>query len=146
MNGIITTTERAEEMSLIKMYGISFTVFFAIDLIWLGLIAKNLYREHLGYIMSPSVNWVAAIGFYIFYIAGLIFFAIAPAIERDSLLYAAFVGAFFGFITYATYDMTNLATLKDWPVFITVVDIIWGTVLCGLTASVSFIILKAIGI
>lgn len=133
-------------MSLLRMYGVSFTVFFAIDLIWLGLIAKNLYREHLGYIMSPNVNWAAAIGFYVFYIAGLIFFALAPAIERDSLLYGAFVGAFFGFITYATYDMTNLATLKDWPVFITVVDIIWGTVLCGLTTSVSFIILKAIGI
>ncbi len=66
--------------------------------------------------------------------------------QLKGIVYAAFVGAFFGFITYATYDMTNLATLRDWPVFITVVDIIWGTVLCGLTASISFIILKAIGI
>lgn len=132
-------------IQFIKYYSVAFVVFFAIDLVWLGVVAKNMYKEHLGFIMSPNVNWVAAIGFYMVFIAGLIFFALNPAIEKNSVMYAILVGGFFGLITYATYDMTNLATLKDWPVFITVVDIIWGTVLCSLTTTVSFLVLKFIG-
>ena len=132
-------------IQFLKYYSVAFVVFFAIDLVWLGVVAKNMYKEHLGFIMSPNVNWVAAIGFYMVFIAGLIFFALNPAIEKNSITYAIFVGGFFGLITYATYDMTNLATLKDWPVFITVVDIIWGTVLCSLTTTVSFLVLKFIG-
>lgn len=132
-------------IQFLKYYSVAFVVFFAIDLVWLGVVAKNMYKEHLGFIMSPNVNWVAAIGFYMVFIAGLIFFALNPAIEKNSVMYAFLVGGFFGLITYATYDMTNLATLKDWPVFITVVDIIWGTVLCSLTTTVSFLVLKFIG-
>lgn len=132
-------------IQFLKYYSVAFVVFFAIDLVWLGVVAKNMYKEHLGFIMSPNVNWVAAIGFYMVFIAGLIFFALNPAIEKNSVMYAILVGGFFGLITYATYDMTNLATLKDWPVFITVVDIIWGTVLCSLTTTVSFLVLKFIG-
>ena len=132
-------------IQFLKYYSVAFIVFFAIDLVWLGVVAKNMYKEHLGFIMSPNVNWVAAIGFYMVFIAGLIFFALNPAIEKNSVMYAFLVGGFFGLITYATYDMTNLATLKDWPVFITVVDIIWGTVLCSLTTTVSFLVLKFIG-
>lgn len=132
-------------IQFLKYYLVAFVVFFAIDLVWLGVVAKNMYKEHLGFIMSPNVNWVAAIGFYMVFIAGLIFFALNPAIEKNSIVYAILVGGFFGFITYATYDMTNLATLKDWPVFITVVDIIWGTVLCSLTTTVSFLVLKFLG-
>lgn len=129
-------------MGIIKIYLVTFVIFFAIDLVWLGAIAKNLYKQHLGFIMAENVNWAAAIGFYMLFIAGLIFFALNPAIEKDSLSYAVLVGGFFGLITYATYDMTNLATLKDWPVFITVIDIIWGTVLCSLTTAGSFLILR----
>ncbi len=132
-------------IQFLKYYLVAFVVFFAIDLVWLGVVAKNMYKEHLGFIMSPNVNWVAAIGFYMVFIAGLIFFALNPAIEKNSIVYAILVGGFFGFITYATYDMTNLATLKDWPVFITVVDIIWGTILCSLTTTVSFLVLKFLG-
>lgn len=132
-------------IQFLKYYSVAFVVFFAIDLVWLGVVAKNMYKEHLGFVMSPNVNWVAAIGFYMVFIAGLIFFALNPAIEKNSVMYAFLVGGFFGLITYATYDMTNLATLKDWPVFITVVDIIWGTVLCSLTTTVSFLVLKFIG-
>lgn len=132
-------------IQFLRYYLVAFVVFFAIDLVWLGVVAKNMYKEHLGFIMSPNVNWVAAIGFYMVFIAGLIFFALNPAIEKNSIVYAILVGGFFGFITYATYDMTNLATLKDWPVFITVVDIIWGTVLCSLTTTVSFLVLKFLG-
>lgn len=133
-------------MNYIKIYLISLIVFFAVDIIWLGFIAKNLYKDQLGFIMADKTNWIAAIMFYMVYIVGLIFFALNPALQKDSLIYAALVGAFFGLITYATYDMTNLATLKDWPIFVTVVDIIWGTALGSATTSISFIIIKALGI
>lgn len=133
-------------MDYIKMYIITLVVFFAVDILWLGLVAKKLYKKHLGFLMREKTNWTAAIIFYMVYIVGLIFFALNPALVKGSLAYAALVGGFFGFITYATYDITNLATLKDWPIVSTVVDIIWGTVLCSATASVSFIILTAMGL
>ena len=132
-------------MEHVKTYVVTFVIFFAIDLVWLGVIAKNLYKQHLGFLMADKVNWGAAIGFYALFIAGLIFFALNPAIEKDSLVYAILAGGFFGLITYATYDMTNLATLKDWPVIITVIDIIWGTVLCSMTTAGSFLVLRLIG-
>lgn len=132
-------------MGMIKKYVITFIVFFAIDIIWLGFIAKNLYKENLGHLMATSTNWTAAIILYAFFIGGLLFFVINPALGKDSIIYALFVGALFGFITYATYDMTNLATLRDWPLKITIIDIAWGTVLNGLTASISFYIIKLIG-
>lgn len=132
-------------MEHVKTYVVTFVIFFAIDLVWLGVIAKNLYKQHLGFLMADKVNWGAAIVFYALFIAGLIFFALNPAIEKDSLVYAILAGGFFGLITYATYDMTNLATLKDWPVVITVIDIIWGTVLCSLTTAGSFLVLRLIG-
>ncbi|MDY0236137.1 MAG: DUF2177 family protein [Gudongella sp.] len=133
-------------MNYIKMYLITLIIFFAIDILWLGFIAKDIYKEHLGFLMREKPNWSAAVIFYMVYIVGLLFFVLNPALQKDSLIYGALVGAFFGFITYATYDMTNLATLKDWPMFVTVVDIIWGTVLCSATTSISFIILRAIGV
>lgn len=129
-------------MNYIKTYLVTFVIFFAIDIVWLGFVAKKMYAKYLGYIMSPKVNWTAAILFYLVFIAGLIFFALNPALQKESFTYALLAGAFFGFITYATYDMTNLATLKDWPVIITVVDLLWGTFLCSATSSVSFLILK----
>src|SRR5690554_6217247 len=99
-----------------------------------------MYKEHLGFIMSPNVNWVAAIGFYMVFIAGLIFFALNPAIEKNSVMYAFLVGGFFGLITYATYDMTNLATLKDWPIQITLIDLAWGTFLGFSTSTLSYLV------
>lgn len=125
-------------IEMLKLYGITFSVFMVIDLIWLGVIAKNLYREHLGFLMAPQVNWAAAIGFYMLFIVGMIFFVIRPALDRQSLSYALLAGGFFGLITYGTYDLTNLATIKNWPLNITVIDLIWGTTLCALTSSVSY--------
>lgn len=100
-------------MNIIRNYLITLIVFFAIDILWLGFIAKKLYRDNLGYIMADKTNWPAAIIFYLVYIGGLIFFAINPALAKDNIVYALGIGALFGFMTYATYDMTNLATLKD---------------------------------
>ena len=90
--------------------------------------------------MAPKVNWTAAIIFYFIFIAGLVFFAINPAIEKESLKYAILVGGFFGFIAYSTYDLTNLATLKDWPLNITIIDIIWGTFLNAATSGITFLL------
>lgn len=129
-------------MQYIKIYLVAVVVFFAIDLIWLGVIAKNLYQKHLGYLMRNPVNWTAAIIFYLIFVVGMVFFVINPALEKSSLSYAITVGALFGFITYATYDLTNLATVKDWPVVITVVDLIWGSTLSALTSGISFFLVQ----
>ncbi|MET0959712.1 MAG: DUF2177 family protein, partial [Psychrobacillus psychrotolerans] len=103
----------------LKTYVVTIIVFFLIDIVWLGFISKNLYQEKLGHLMKADVNWVAAGLFYLLFIAGLIFFVINPALAKDSWKYALFAGGFFGMIAYATYDMTNLATLKDWPIQVT---------------------------
>lgn len=128
----------------LKLYGITFSVFMVIDLVWLGFIAKDLYRKYLGFIMAPSVNWAAAIGFYMLFIVGMIFFVIQPAIQRESITYGLLAGGFFGLITYGTYDLTNLATLKDWPLNITAIDLVWGTSLCALTSAISFALYRLV--
>lgn len=126
----------------IKIYIVAFLVFLLIDMLWLGLIAKNLYREHLGFLMKESVNWIAAIIFYLVFIAGIVTFVILPALKSDSWQHALFFGALFGLVTYSTYDLTNLATLKEWPVLITVVDLIWGTFLAATVSVITFFIIK----
>jgi len=126
----------------VKLYGLTVPVFFIIDLIWLGVVAKGFYQKNLKYILSPNVNWTAAIIFYLVYIAGILIFAVLPAIAKDSLRHAAVWGALFGFFTYATYDLTNLALLKDWPIIIVIVDILWGVVLCSAVATLSFFVAK----
>lgn len=120
----------------IKLYLIAVATFFAIDMVWLGVVAKNFYQSQIGLLMKTDINWWAAVSFYLLFIIGLVFFVIAPAVEKNSWSYALLAGAFFGLITYATYDLTNLATLKDWSLTVTVVDIIWGAFLA---ASVSII-------
>ena len=119
---------------LILSYLATTVVFCAIDMLWLGFLAKDMYRKYLGNFLSDEVNWTAAIIFYLIFIVGIFIFAILPAVEKQSLLTAVIYGALFGFFTYATYDLTNLATMKDWPLNIVFIDIIWGAVL---TASVS---------
>lgn len=129
-------------LTYIRDYGITFVSFFLVDLIWLAFIARKLYQSNIGHLMATNVNWVAAILFYLLFIAGLLFFVIHPAIAENSIKQAFIIGAFFGLITYATYDLTNLATLKDWPVFITVVDLIWGSTLCSLTSGLSYFVIQ----
>jgi uncharacterized membrane protein len=126
----------------LKLYALTVPVFFIIDLIWLGVVARGFYQKNLKYILSPNVNWTAAIIFYFMYIAGILIFAVVPGVAKDSLRHAALWGALFGFFTYATYDLTNLALLKDWPLNIVVVDILWGVVLCTVVSTLSFYIAK----
>jgi len=124
----------------IKLFLIALTVFFAIDMIWLVFVAKNFYQKHIGFLMKPDINWIAAIVFYLLFIVGLVTFVISPAVEKHSWLHALLFGALFGLITYATYDLTNLATLKDWPVLVTVVDLIWGTFLSASISVITYLI------
>jgi uncharacterized membrane protein len=125
-------------MTFLKSYGVAFIAFIAIDLVWLGFVANDLYRKYLGFIMRAKPNWTVAIIFYLLYLAGLVFFVISPALEKQSWKYALLGGMFFGLITYSTYDLTNLATLKDWPPLITLIDLVWGTTLGGLVSFVTW--------
>jgi uncharacterized membrane protein len=126
---------------LIIPYLLTFAVFFIIDMAWLGFIAKDLYRKYLGNFLTDNVNWIAAFVFYFLFIIGVFIFAIVPSVEKNSLNSAILLGALFGFFTYATYDLTNLATLKDWPITIVFIDIIWGSVLTGIVSTAGFYIL-----
>jgi uncharacterized membrane protein len=125
---------------MLVLYLITLAVFFLIDMVWLGVVAKGFYRRHLGSMLSPNVNWAAAILFYLLFIVGLIVFAIKPALVGGEPLKALFLGALLGLISYATYDLSNLATLKAWPLVVTIVDLVWGTVLGGAVSFVSAII------
>lgn len=128
----------------IKLFFTALVVFFAIDIVWLVLVAKNFYREQIGFLMKPDVNWTAAIIFYLLFIAGLVTFVISPAILKNSWVHALLFGALFGLITYATYDLTNLATLKDWPVLVTLVDLAWGMVVSASVSLVTYLIFTKI--
>jgi len=121
---------------------ITFIVFMTIDLIWLGVVAKKLYNKYLGYIMAKNINWLAAVIFYIIFVIGMLIFVIQPALAKDSMQHIILYGMAYGFITYATYDLTNLATLKDWPIEITIIDLIWGTSLSTLTSYFSYLIIN----
>ena len=130
---------------LILSYLLTFAVFFIIDMAWLGLIAKDLYKKYLGDFLSDQVNWTAALIFYLLFVVGFFIFAILPSVEKNSLTSAILLGALFGFFTYATYDLTNLATLKNWPLNIVFIDILWGALLTGIVSTAGFYIVKYIG-
>lgn len=118
----------------VLLYGITLAVFFAVDMVWLGVVAKTFYRKHLGYLMAPKVGWPAALLFYLLFIAGLVVFAVRPGLAAGGPGKALLLGALLGLVSYATYDLTNQATVKDWPVIVTVVDLVWGTALGGLVS------------
>lgn len=124
-------------MKFMIHYLITFLVFFAIDLVWLGVIAKNLYANALSHLMAPSVNWIAAVIFYASFVVGILVFVVEPALANPNLTRLVMTAALFGFITYSTYDLTNLATLKEWPLHITIIDLIWGTSLSTLVSVIS---------
>lgn len=130
----------------IKLYAIALPVFLALDMVWLGLLAKRFYREQIGFLMRQDIRWAAALVFYALFIVGLVLFVIMPAMDKGSWVRALALGALFGFITYATYDLTNLATLKGWPVLVTLVDLVWGTVLAATVSVVTYFIAKKLGV
>jgi uncharacterized membrane protein len=128
----------------IKQFLIALPVFFAIDIIWLVFVAKDFYQKQIGFLMKPDINWLAAIVFYLLFIAGLVAFVISPAVEKQSWVHALLYGALFGLITYSTYDLTNLATVKDWPLIVTVIDLMWGSVLAASVSVITYLITNKI--
>ena len=125
-----------------KMYLISTGIFLCIDAIWLGFIARGIYAKYLGYIMAKNIVWWAAGVFYLIFMAGLLFFVIEPSVITQSIRYALAAGAFFGFVAYATYDLTNLATIEGWPLFVTVIDLIWGAFVASSTSALSYMLIN----
>lgn len=121
-----------------KLYLLTIPVFFAIDMLWLGLVARSFYRNQLSSFLGDSFYWPAALIFYLVYIVGILMFAVLPALAKDSLAHALHWGALFGFFTYATYDLTNYATLPGWPLKVVIVDIVWGVLLCTAVSAASF--------
>lgn len=125
-------------LTLFKLYGLTAAVFFAIDLVWLGVVAPGFYQRHLGHLLRPDVVWGAALLFYLIYLAGVLVFAVLPGLEAGSLARTVALGAFFGLVAYATFDLTCMALMRDFPVVVVVVDLAWGTVLTGTVAAASF--------
>jgi len=113
-------------------------VMAVLDGIWLGLVARTFYRRYLGYLMAETPNWLAAGAFYLIYAIGVAIFVVQPAVDEGSLLTAAWRGGLFGFVAYATYDLTNMATLRGWPTIVTIVDMAWGTVLTAAVGAAAY--------
>ncbi len=125
---------------LLKLYLIALPVFLAIDMLWLGFIAKDFYRKQIGFLMKSDINiWAAGI-FYALFVLALVVFVISPAVEKGSFVTTLLLGAFFGLVTYATYDLTNLATIKDWPLLVTVVDLAWGAFIGASVSVITYFI------
>ena len=112
-------------------------VFLLFDALWLGLVAPGFYQSQIGFLLRDTPNWYAAGVFYLLYAAGLTVFVVSPAIREGSIRLGVLRGALFGLVTYATYDLTNLATVEGWPLTVTLVDLAWGATLCAATTLVS---------
>ncbi|WP_137665943.1 DUF2177 family protein [Enterococcus hulanensis] len=119
--------------NILKLFGTATVSFLVLDLLWLLLFARRMYQNNLGHLLGQTKFMPAAI-FYMIYLIGILFFVVHPSLEKGSLFYAIAAGGFLGLLSYGTYDLTNLATIKNWPAIITIIDLIWGTVV---TASVS---------
>ena len=128
----------------LRNYGITLGIFLVIDFIWLTVIAKSLYAQHLGYLMAPKANLLAALIFYLLFVVGLQYFVLNLALLNGNWVSVLLSGMFFGLVTYATYDLTNLATVRDWPILITFIDLVWGSFVSGITALLSFLIIRQI--
>jgi uncharacterized membrane protein len=126
-------------------YIATLVIFAGVDLIWLGVIAKGFYRAQLGDLMAPQLNVWAAVAFYLTYAVGLVVFAVRPAMISGAWIDAALFGAVFGAMAYATYDLTNLASLRNWPVMLTAVDLAWGTLLSSMAAALAFVVTRSFG-
>ena len=122
-----------------KLYAIAVVAFFIIDLTWLGVVARSFYQTQMGHLMRANVNWPAAIVFYLIFVVGIVALAVWPAVERQSLGHAVVLGALLGLVTYAAYDLTNLATLDGFPFKVVLVDMVWGTVLCSAVSGVTYL-------
>jgi uncharacterized membrane protein len=120
---------------LLRIYLTSGLVMLPIDAVWLSLMAEPLYRAQLGHLMREGFLVAPAVAFYLLYLGGILLLAQMPAADRKGALWR---GAVFGLCAYGTYDLTNQATLRDWPMLVTVIDLIWGSVLTAVVAALGF--------
>ena len=123
----------------VKVYLSALVGFLVIDMIWLGVVARGFYRRHLGFMLADQVNWWAAVSFYLLFVAGVLVFAVGPGLQAESLIKTLLLGGFLGLVTYGTYDLTNLATARNWPGIVTVVDMVWGTVLAAAVSTIGYV-------
>lgn len=126
-------------MQILKAVAATATTMLALDLLWLGVIAKDFYARHMGTLLRPDVKWVPALLFYALYLAAIIVFVVLPAAERKSLGWALGMGAFFGLAAYATYDLTSLALIRDFPLRVVLVDLAWGTALTAVVSGAGYL-------
>lgn len=127
-----------------KAYALTLVVFFGLDFLWLGIVARGFYASQLGSLLRDNVNFLAAGAFYLAYVAGIVFFAVAPALAEGSWRKALVGGVVLGLLAYGTYDMTNLATLKNWPVAMSIVDMVWGGFVTGVSALAAYWLMRAL--
>ena len=129
-------------MLYVKLFSVSLFTFLILDAIWLGFIARNFYAKYLAAYLTDNVIWLSAIIFYLIFNIGLLIFVILPSIEKNSYTTLILYSLLYGLVTYATYDLTNYATIKDWPFTVTIVDIIWGMFVAFASASAAFLFHK----
>lgn len=129
-------------MKYVVAYFATAIVFLAIDYVWLAKMAGSFYRERIGHLMAEQVNFAVAGAFYVAYVIGVVVFAISPAFRSGQWTDALLYGALFGFMAYATYDFTNLATLRGWPIEVALVDVAWGTLLTAVSAVSGYLIAR----
>lgn len=125
-------------MKIIYTYLLTLPIMFAFDFVWLSMVAKDYYNKLMSPVVTIQFNIPAAVLFYLIYVVGIFIFAVYPGVQSGDLGKTLLLGALFGFMCYMTYDLTNLATVKDWPMKLVVVDLIWGTVLSTFTAFVAY--------
>lgn len=133
-------------IQFLKLFVLTAVVFFAIDLVWLGVVAAQFYQRQLESLLAPQVRWVPAVLFYLIFITGLLVFAVLPGLNVGSLARALALGAFLGFMAYATFDLTCLALFKDFPMLVVVVDLVWGTCLSAIVTAAGYGIGRWLGI
>ncbi|MDD3648224.1 MAG: DUF2177 family protein [Candidatus Dojkabacteria bacterium] len=130
---------------IIILYALTFIAFLFIDLIWLGVVSRGLYSQELGHLMADKVKILPAFLFYILFCVGVVALVVYPNYSNAGILKVLLLGGLLGLVAYGTYDLTNYATLKDWPLRIVIIDMIWGTFLGGVVSSISYYIARWLG-
>lgn len=130
-------------MTFIKAFFAVAVPLLILDAVWLTTMSKGFYAKYLGSLMAPSPVWIAAVIFYVIYVVGVVFFVVNPSLSSGATVWTVLLrGALFGLVAYATYDLTNQATLAQWSTVVTVVDLIWGMFLTASASLIAFLILK----
>lgn len=142
----MTSSRKGVRMDILKAAIAAGIVLGVLDALWLGLIARDWLTQQMGELRRADIQWVPALGFYLLFSAGLGFLAVLPALETGDWMKAAMLGGFLGLLAYGTYDLTNLATLKNWPLQMTIVDMVWGAVVSAASAAGAVLLLKTTGL